>query len=134
MRDGPDLRLGIDVGGTNTDAAVLDRQGALVAKAKRPTSPDVTGGITAALDAVLAESAVDPVRIRHVMLGTTHATNAVLESAGSWASSHRRTRSVTCLAADSSAPGSNRSGISEFFSASINNSGKRMHYRYKIAG
>ena len=33
-----DLRLGIDVGGTNTDAVVLDRAGALVAKAKRPTT------------------------------------------------------------------------------------------------
>ena len=52
MSAGADLRLGIDVGGTNTDAAVLDRQGALVAKAKRPTSADVTGGITAALNAV----------------------------------------------------------------------------------
>ena len=80
MTAGADLlRLGIDVGGTNTDAAVLDRDGMLVAKAKRPTSPDVTGGITAALNAVLAEPAVDPGRIGHVMLGTTHATNAVLE-------------------------------------------------------
>ena len=74
-----DLRLGIDVGGTNTDAVVLDRDGSLVAKAKRPTSVDVTRGITAALDAVLAEPAVEPGRIGHVMLGTTHATNAVLE-------------------------------------------------------
>jgi len=39
-----DLRLGIDVGGTNTDAVVLDRAGALVAKAKRATTADVTGG------------------------------------------------------------------------------------------
>ncbi|HYX87405.1 MAG TPA: hydantoinase/oxoprolinase family protein [Gaiellales bacterium] len=74
-----DLRLGIDVGGTNTDAVILDRDGNLVAKAKRPTSADVTTGITAALDAVLAAAAVEPGRIGHVMLGTTHATNAVLE-------------------------------------------------------
>jgi len=79
MNERLDLRLGIDVGGTNTDAVVLDRDGALIAKAKRPTSPDVTTGITAALDAVLTEPAVEPARIGHVMLGTTHATNAVLE-------------------------------------------------------
>jgi len=74
-----DLRLGIDVGGTNTDAVVLDRDDRLLAKAKRPTSADVTTGIGAALDAVLADAAVDKERITHVMLGTTHATNAVLE-------------------------------------------------------
>jgi N-methylhydantoinase A/oxoprolinase/acetone carboxylase beta subunit len=74
-----DLRLGVDVGGTNTDAVVLDGMGTLVAKAKRPTSADVTTGITASLDAVLAVPAVEPGRIGHVMLGTTHATNAILE-------------------------------------------------------
>ncbi|HUZ83333.1 MAG TPA: hydantoinase/oxoprolinase family protein, partial [Gaiellales bacterium] len=74
-----DLRIGIDVGGTNTDAVVLDRDDRLLAKAKRPTSADVTSGITAAVDAVLAAPAVDRRRISHVMLGTTHATNAVLE-------------------------------------------------------
>jgi N-methylhydantoinase A/oxoprolinase/acetone carboxylase beta subunit len=79
MSAGLGLRLGIDVGGTNTDAVVLDRDGSLVVKAKRPTSADVTGGITAVLDAVLAQPAVEPGGIGHVMLGTTHATNAVLE-------------------------------------------------------
>jgi N-methylhydantoinase A/oxoprolinase/acetone carboxylase beta subunit len=39
-----DLRLGIDVGGTNTDAVVLDRSDRLVSKAKVPTTPDVTSG------------------------------------------------------------------------------------------
>ena len=74
-----DLRLGIDVGGTNTDAVILDRDDQLIAKAKSPTSPDVTAGIEAAVDAVLAAGEVDRARISHAMLGTTHATNAVLE-------------------------------------------------------
>lgn len=79
-RDGRfDLRLGIDVGGTNTDAVVLDRDDRLVAKAKRPTTADVSGGMRAAIDAVLSHDAVDKRRVTHVMLGTTHATNAVLE-------------------------------------------------------
>ena len=74
-----DLRLGIDVGGTNTDAVVLDRADTLVAKAKTPTSADVSAGIEAAVDAVLAAGDLDRARISHVMLGTTHATNAILE-------------------------------------------------------
>jgi N-methylhydantoinase A/oxoprolinase/acetone carboxylase beta subunit len=74
-----DYRLGIDVGGTNTDAVILDRADQVLAKAKVPTTPDVTDGIVAALDAVISGSGVDPARITHAMLGTTHATNAVLE-------------------------------------------------------
>ncbi|MEU7739861.1 hydantoinase/oxoprolinase family protein [Nonomuraea sp. NPDC049158] len=72
------LRIGIDVGGTNTDAVVLDASDRVVAKAKRPTTPDVTEGLRAALDAVLADVASWE-RITRVMLGTTHATNAILE-------------------------------------------------------
>ena len=58
---------------------MLDAADRLIAKAKARTTPDVTGGVTAALDSVLADAAVDPARVTHVMLGTTHATNAVLE-------------------------------------------------------
>ncbi len=74
-----DYRLGIDVGGTNTDAVILDRSDEVLAKAKVPTTADVTGGIVGALDAVIASSGLDASRITHAMLGTTHATNAVLE-------------------------------------------------------
>jgi N-methylhydantoinase A/oxoprolinase/acetone carboxylase beta subunit len=74
-----DFRLGIDVGGTNTDAVILDRADQVIAKAKVPTTQDVTGGIVAALDTVIGGSDADRSRITHAMLGTTHATNAVLE-------------------------------------------------------
>ncbi|TYB67760.1 hydantoinase/oxoprolinase family protein [Nonomuraea sp. PA05] len=78
-----DLKIGIDVGGTNTDAVVLDPDGRVIAKAKRPTSPDVTDGLRAALDAVLAEIGDDLHQdVTRVMLGTTHATNAILERRG----------------------------------------------------
>jgi len=76
---GLDLRLGIDVGGTNTDAVVLDREDRLLGKAKVPTTPDVTRGIRAAIDGVVAAREFDLARITHAMLGTTHATNAVLQ-------------------------------------------------------
>lgn len=76
-----DLRLGVDVGGTHTDAVVLDGADNLLAKTKVPTTSDVTGGIDTAVRTVLADR-VDPARVTHVMLGTTHATNAVLERQG----------------------------------------------------
>ena len=75
----PEHRLGIDVGGTNTDAVIMDTADRIVAKAKVPCTPDITGGITTAIDTVLHAPGADPRRISHVMLGTTHATNAVLE-------------------------------------------------------
>ena len=34
-------KLGIDVGGTNTDAVLIDEQDAVVAAVKRPTSDDI---------------------------------------------------------------------------------------------
>ncbi len=75
----PDYRLGVDVGGTNTDAVVMDAADRVIAKAKVPGTADITSGIVAAIDAVLGTPGVERQRISHVMLGTTHATNAVLE-------------------------------------------------------
>ena len=49
----PDHRLGIDVGGTNTDAVIMDPADRIIAKAKVPCTPDITGGITRAIDTVL---------------------------------------------------------------------------------
>jgi N-methylhydantoinase A/oxoprolinase/acetone carboxylase beta subunit len=73
------LRLGVDVGGTHTDAVVLDGDEILVAKAKVPTTPDVRDGIAAAIGCVIAEAAIDPATVSRAMLGTTQVTNAVLE-------------------------------------------------------
>ncbi|MDH5224164.1 MAG: hydantoinase/oxoprolinase family protein [Actinomycetota bacterium] len=78
MPERAELRLGVDVGGTHTDAAILDRSDRLVASAKVSTSADVTGGVADAIAAVTARG-VDTARVTHAMLGTTHATNAVLE-------------------------------------------------------
>src|SRR2546430_12076553 len=57
----------------------MDPADRVIAKAKVPCTPDITGGITRAIDTVLRAPGADPRRISHVMLGTTHATNAVLE-------------------------------------------------------
>lgn len=72
------MRIGIDVGGTNTDAVLMDGNSVL-AWHKTPTTPDVTSGITAALQAVLAETGIAPDAISTVMIGTTHFTNAIVE-------------------------------------------------------
>ena len=75
-------RMGIDVGGTNTDAVILDRDLRVAAKHKSPTTSDIVSGITDAMGAVTAAAGIDVGDIGRVMLGTTHATNAVLERRG----------------------------------------------------
>jgi N-methylhydantoinase A/oxoprolinase/acetone carboxylase beta subunit len=72
------MRIGIDVGGTNTDAVLMDGT-TVLASHKTPTTPDVTSGITTALKAVLAQSDSSSDAISSVMIGTTHFTNAVVE-------------------------------------------------------
>jgi N-methylhydantoinase A/oxoprolinase/acetone carboxylase beta subunit len=72
------MRIGIDVGGTNTDAVLMDGT-RVVSWHKTPTTPDVSSGIIAALEYLLQESKVPNDRILGVMIGTTHFTNAVVE-------------------------------------------------------
>src|SRR5438128_2051596 len=72
------MRIGVDVGGTNTDAVLMDGR-TVAAAVKRHTTTDVTDGIVAALDALLHEAGVDIVAIEAVMIGTTHFTNAFVE-------------------------------------------------------
>ena len=73
-----DLSLGIDVGGTNTDAVILNGAGEVIAWTKQPTTDDVTGGIRAAMAVVLDEIGDERDRVSRVMMGTTHATNAIV--------------------------------------------------------
>ena len=74
-----DWRIGIDVGGTNTDAVVLDNELNLVAAVKCPTTEDVMGGIREAMASALAQVEGARERIGYAMLGTTHCTNAIVE-------------------------------------------------------
>jgi N-methylhydantoinase A/oxoprolinase/acetone carboxylase beta subunit len=74
------LRLGIDVGGTNTDAVVLDEHATLLARFKSPTTPNVTSGIRNALHGLFGTyPGLDLATICYAMLGTTHCTNAIVE-------------------------------------------------------
>ena len=72
-------KLGIDVGGTNTDAVLIDENLHVVADIKYPTSHDIYEGILGAVRTVLQTSKVDRSQIRQAMLGTTQCTNAIVE-------------------------------------------------------
>ncbi|MGD6748371.1 hydantoinase/oxoprolinase N-terminal domain-containing protein [Streptomyces sp. BH106] len=75
------MRIGIDVGGTNTDAVLLEGSRVL-ATTKSATSQDVTSGIVSALEALRAQHAFDPAAVGAVMIGTTHFLNALVEARG----------------------------------------------------
>jgi N-methylhydantoinase A/oxoprolinase/acetone carboxylase beta subunit len=70
-------RIGIDVGGTNTDAVLLEDE-TVIAGVKTPTTADVTTGITRAL-ADLVRQVPAARDASAVMIGTTHFTNAVVQ-------------------------------------------------------
>src|SRR3954451_11630874 len=70
-----ELMIGIDVGGTNTDAVLIDGSGNVLARTKVPTTQDPIDGIASAMSAV--RPARD--RVALVALGTTHAVNAIVQ-------------------------------------------------------
>lgn len=72
------IRIGIDVGGTNTDAVVM-RSRAVLAAIKTATTSDVTSGVRNAMEQAIGKSGVAREAIGHVMIGTTHFTNAIVE-------------------------------------------------------
>ncbi len=74
-------RIGIDVGGTNTDAVLLG-DGAVVHAVKTPTTGDVTTGIVTALGKLVAHPEVAGGDIDAVVIGTTQFVNAVVQRRG----------------------------------------------------
>ena len=82
------LLLGIDTGGTFTDAALLEisddsARGEVVAKAKSLTTRhDFAIGVADAARQVIEQAKCDPVQVGMVSLSTTLATNALVEGQG----------------------------------------------------
>jgi N-methylhydantoinase A/oxoprolinase/acetone carboxylase beta subunit len=76
----------VDVGGTNTDSAILDIALAdtpsrgVIASCKTTTTADITSGITKVIEDVLSKSQVSKSDILSVAIGTTHFVNAVVEA------------------------------------------------------
>ncbi len=75
-----DCWIGIDTGGTFTDVVLVDRASGLYRFRKVPSNPqDPAEAILRGLDEILADAAAPGSRVGFVGLGTTLATNAVLE-------------------------------------------------------
>ena len=68
--------LGLDVGGTQTDAALIDR-GCILVETKTPTGDDLLETLRIALEKVL--SGLDPAQIERMAFSTTMATNAIVQ-------------------------------------------------------
>lgn len=78
------LRVGVDVGGTNTDGVILDPQEknpehAIKAWHKTPTTDDPGHGIEKAITTMLSSSNIEASNIVSVTIGTTHFVNAIVE-------------------------------------------------------
>jgi N-methylhydantoinase A/oxoprolinase/acetone carboxylase beta subunit len=72
------MKIGVDVGGTNTDAVVMGSAGVAGWK-KSPTTKDVQSGVVAAITAAMESAGAQASDIDCVMIGTTQFTNAVIE-------------------------------------------------------
>jgi N-methylhydantoinase A/oxoprolinase/acetone carboxylase beta subunit len=77
------ILLGVDTGGTYTDAVLIRDEADVIASAKSLTTRhDLAEGIGAAVRAVLQEARVDPAEVSMASLSTTLATNALVEGQG----------------------------------------------------
>lgn len=79
------FRIGVDVGGTNTDGVMLDPTRAdedgkgIMAWHKAPTTTNPSAGISDAIKAMFRTAQVAPEDVASVTIGTTHFVNAVVE-------------------------------------------------------
>ncbi|MEM7176716.1 MAG: hydantoinase/oxoprolinase family protein [Pseudomonadota bacterium] len=87
--NGEALLLGVDTGGTYTDAVLIDEarmsdgSTSVIAKAKALTTrDDLARGVGEAIDSVMADSLADARDVAMVALSTTLATNALVEGQG----------------------------------------------------
>jgi len=77
------LALGVDTGGTYTDAVLIRDEKDVIAHAKSLTTRyDLSVGIGKAVEAVLSDSGIDPADVSLASLSTTLATNALVEGQG----------------------------------------------------
>ncbi|MCL6594963.1 MAG: hydantoinase/oxoprolinase family protein [Firmicutes bacterium] len=75
------MHVGVDVGGTHTDAVLMDGR-RVVAWVKVATTEDVATGIEQALAELVRSASVPAERVEAVMLGTTQFANAIVQGRG----------------------------------------------------
>ncbi|TQV92223.1 hydantoinase [Cordyceps javanica] len=79
------LRIGVDVGGTNTDGVIIDPaqlhsdDRGIIAWHKVPTSPEPSHGISETITTMFKSANINPSSVASVTIGTTHFVNAVVE-------------------------------------------------------
>jgi N-methylhydantoinase A len=79
----PHFSIALDVGGTFTDVTLRDMASGRLFITKTPTTPhDPSEGFLAGVDKALALAGACHTSLRHVLHGTTTATNAILEGKG----------------------------------------------------
>ena len=75
--------IALDVGGTFTDVALVHVASGRLWVTKTPTTPhDPSAGFMAGIDRALRLAGIEAAALRHVLHGTTTATNAILEGKG----------------------------------------------------
>ncbi|MDP7592235.1 MAG: hydantoinase/oxoprolinase family protein [Litorilituus sp.] len=72
------IRLGVDVGGTNTDAVLIEGKN-ILATTKQATTDDIQTGIVNAITKVVKSSRIKMTNIDYCMIGTTQFTNAFVQ-------------------------------------------------------
>src|SRR5499427_385835 len=76
-------RIGVDIGGTFTDVALVDDASGQIGVAKVPTTPnDLAQGVLCALDTAMHRYQVVPAEVGLLAHATTVVTNAILEETG----------------------------------------------------
>lgn len=70
-------KIGIDIGGTNTDTVLLNANEEIVAHAKTTTTPDTHTGVKKGLKLLLGSSSVRCDEIAGIFIGTTQIANAI---------------------------------------------------------
>lgn len=72
--------IGIDIGGTNTDVVLVNKEKKIIAALKETTTKSIEEGVMRAISRLLESFEIQPELIESVCVGTTHATNAILEA------------------------------------------------------
>lgn len=71
------MKIGIDVGGTNTDVVLMDRDGTILTETKQLTTDDILTGIGLAVSQLISQIKIDPKNVKAIFIGTTQVLNSL---------------------------------------------------------
>lgn len=75
----PNFVIGIDIGGTNTDIVLVNEIDEIVKSFKTATTSPLEIGVQTGLEMLFQDPELDKASILGIFVGTTHATNAIVE-------------------------------------------------------